>query len=329
LNKHGEDSLISLTIYPEKDRRGKIIGVEGVGEDITEKRRLASELKKAKELAMLGEFSSAVAHQIRNPLGNILMGAKLLQKELGAEGCLATQRDQERIPAGRPNLNRKALGGIFRDFTDGVQNLNQVVTELLEYTKTLKLSRSCQRIEIILWETLDRFRDQLGPKGIKVAEQFDSGLPALSVDAVLMGQVFQNIIHNAIEAMPDGGRLFLFCGFYPRKAGYAFISIHDSGPGIALSESEKVFHPFYTTKDQGTGLGLSLAHRIVEAHNGMIWVCQNQCQHFVTTPVELMAGVPEPACAGARIHIILPIDAQKKSALDNQEMKYEREDTHC
>ena len=324
LNKNGKNYLISLTIYPEKDQLGQIVGVEGVGVDITEKRRLESELEKAKELALLGEFSSAVAHQIRNPLGNILMGAKLLQKELGAEEHSGEKSDRNNGSCQRPNLNRNALCDIFRDFADGIQNLNQVVTELLEYTKTLKLRRSSQRLEIILWETLNRFRDQLRQKGIKVEEQFDSGLPSLSVDAVLIGQAFQNIIHNAIQAMPEGGHLYLFCGFYPLKAGHAFISIHDSGPGIRYSESEKVFHPLYTTKDQGTGLGLSLAHRIVEAHNGMMWVCQNQCHHFVTKPIELIIGMHNLTYGGAKIHITLPIDDQKEHHLDHQEMEYER-----
>jgi PAS domain S-box-containing protein len=328
LDKQGEGYLISLTIYPEKDQLGQIVGIEGVGEDITEKIRLKSELKKAKELAMLGEFSSAVAHQIRNPLGNILIGAKLLQKELGVQGHLGHKRHPDTIPIERNHLDRKALRAIFRDFTDGVQNLNQVVTELLEYTKTLKPRRSAQRIELILWETLNRFRRELGRKGIKVKEQYDSGLPDLLVDSVLMGQVFENLIHNAIQAMPDGGRLFVFCGFYPQKAGHAFISIDDSGPGIPESDSEKVFHPFYTTKDQGTGLGLSLAHRIVEAHDGIIWVCQNQCHHFVTKPVELIIGVPKPTYGGARIHIILPINDQAKPGPDDKEMENEREDIY-
>jgi PAS domain S-box-containing protein len=328
LNKKGEKNLISLTIYPEKNRDGQIIGVEGVGVDITEKRRLESELKKAKELALLGEFSSAVAHQIRNPLGNILMGAKLIQKELGVEGESAQKSGLSNNPPVRPSINRKTLYGIFKDFTDGIQNLNQVVTELLDYTKTLKLSRSSQRVEIILWETLNRFRHQLRQNGIKVQEQFDPSLPALSVDAVLIGQVFFNIIHNAIQAMPNGGRLFLFSGFYPQKAGHAFISIHDSGPGIPNAESEKVFHPLYTTKDQGTGLGLSLAHRIIEAHNGMIWICQNKCHHFVTKPIELVLGVPNPTYGGTMIHITLPLDDLKKHNLDLNETGNERKDSY-
>jgi PAS domain S-box-containing protein len=318
LNRKGEDHLISLTIYPEKDQLGQIIGVEGVGEDITEKKRLESELEKAKDLALLGEFSSAVAHQIRNPLGNILMGSKLLQKELGIEGRSPENNDLKSQPDPRPITGRADLRGIFWDVAEGIQNLNQVVTELLEYTKTLKLSRSPQKIEIILQETLNRFEGLIQQNGIKLDEQFDPDLPPLSVDAVLLGQVFQNIIHNAIQTMPNGGHLFLYSGFYLQKPGYAFISINDSGPGIPRSEAEKVFHPFYTTKDHGTGLGLSLAHRIVEAHNGMMWVCHNPCHHFVTKPVELIIGAPKPAGRGATIHILLPVDGHSKRNLAYQ-----------
>jgi signal transduction histidine kinase len=252
-----------------------------------------------------------------------------LQKELGVQKDPEHKGNPDNTCLEGHHLNRKVLRTVFRDFTDGIQNLNQVVTELLEYTKTLKPRCSIQRIEIILQETLSRFREELSRKGIIVKEQYDSTLPDLSVDSVLMGQVFQNLIHNAIQAMPDGGRLFLFCGVYPQKAGHAFISIHDSGPGISQSESEKVFHPFYTTKDHGTGLGLSLAHRIVQAHDGIIWVCQNPCRHFVTKPVELIFGVPEPACGGAKIHIMLPIDDQGKHNRNDKEMKYEREDIYC
>jgi PAS domain S-box-containing protein len=312
LNQQGPDHLISLTIYPEKDQLGQIIGVEGVGEDITEKKRLESELEKAKNLALLGEFSSAVAHQIRNPLGNILMGSKLLQKELGIDWQSPRKNDLNKRSHSGPHTDRVGLHGIFADFTEGIQNLNQVVTELLEYTKTLKLSRSSQKIEIILRDILSRFEERLQQNGIEVEEQFDPGLPALSVDAILLGQVFQNIIHNAIQAMPNGGHLFLFAGFYLQKPGYAFISINDSGPGIPQSEAEKIFRPFFTTKDQGTGLGLSLAHRIVEAHSGMMWICHNPCPHFVTKPVELILGARTPLYKGATIHILLPIDGQPK-----------------
>jgi PAS domain S-box-containing protein len=268
LNRQGEDHLISLTIYPDVDEFGQISGIECVGVDITEKKRLEAELEKAKELALLGEFSSAVAHQIRNPLGDILMGTKLLQQTLGLDS---------------------QLSGIFNNLSEGIHNLNRVVTELLEYTKTLKPSCSLQRIDILLDETLSIFADEISRNQIEVKKRYDNTLPSLSLDAVLMSQVFRNVIHNAIQSMPDGGRLMVTCERSHQIAGYLIIQICDSGIGIKESDLNNIFRPFFTSKDSGTGLGLSLAYRIVEAHQGSIWGSNNLNQ-------------------GATIHILLPLD---------------------
>ena len=119
LNHKGEDHYISLTIYPEKDKLGRIIGAEGVGEDITEKKRLESELEKAKNLAILGEFSSAVAHQIRNPLGNILMGSKLLQKGAGNRMAIVAEKCPRKTTAFTPKCRQKWSSRYFFGFYRG------------------------------------------------------------------------------------------------------------------------------------------------------------------------------------------------------------------
>ncbi len=286
LNRKGEDHIISLTIYPETDESGTILGVEGVGIDISEKKRLETELKKARELALLGEFSSAVAHQIRNPLGNILMGTKLLEKAL-------IQESRSSLPAMQKNdcnnSDKLVLGSIFTNLSEGIQNLNRVVTELLEYTKTLKLSFCLQRIDIILEETLEIFRDDIKNNQIEVEKNYDHELPLIHIDALLVGQVFRNVIHNSIQAMSDGGILKVCCGYSRQIKGYLNIQISDNGQGINPSEIDKIFRPFFTTKDSGTGLGLSLAYRIVEAHQGCIWASNN-------------------ADKGSTIHILLPLN---------------------
>jgi PAS domain S-box-containing protein len=313
INRRGKDHLISLTIYPETDPNGFIIGAEGVGRDITEKKRLEAELKKTKELALLGEFSSAIAHQIRNPLGNILMGTKLLQRSMGLEnldvpGRQPAEGGKEHLPFS--GSNKEVLLDIFKNLSEGINNLNQVVTELVGYTRTLRLSRSCQRIEIILEENLAMFHTMIDQKGIHAETSFDPGLPPLSVDAVLIGQVFQNIIHNAIQAMGTGGRLLVSAGLCPQKPGYAMISVGDTGVGIAPADVEKIFHPFYTTKDSGTGLGLSLAYRIVEAHSGEIRVCHNPCRHTVGAG---NLNVPAPPEKGVTFHILLPLTGHSEN----------------
>jgi PAS domain S-box-containing protein len=306
---HGhENRIISLTIYPERSSTNRIVGVEGVGRDITEKKRLEAELKKTKDLALLGQFSGDIAHQIRNPLSNILMGAKRLEKALKMD----VQGQKRKVRSSKEDLFSKPgqgnLAAIFVDLSNGISNLNQIVTGLLQYTKTMKPTRSFQRIDVILWETPKMFQELIEKNRIRVEEDFDPKLPPLPVDALLIGQVFQNVIHNSLEAMPDGGRLLLSAGFSSNRSGHAFISISDSGVGVNPSETENVFRPFYSTKGSGVGLGLSLAHRIVEAHNGVIWVCNNPCSHLAPRPSGDIGGDSAPQAKGTTMHILLPLD---------------------
>lgn len=308
LTQGQENRIISMTIYPERNSTNRIVGVEGVGRDITEEKRLEAELTKAKDLALLGEFSGDIAHQIRNPLSNILMGKKRLEKALkpGLQAHKTEERPcKETVAFGSGQEN---LAAIFGDLSEGISNLNQIVTELLQYTKTMKLTRSSQRIDIILGEVPKMFEDVIRKHKIRVEEEFDPELPPLQVDALLMGQVFQNVIHNALAAMPDGGCLLMRTGFCYERPGYAFISISDSGVGIKPSEVENVFRPFYSTKGSGAGLGLSLAHRIVAAHNGVMWVCHNPCANLAHRVSPVIRAERDPYAKGTTMHILLPLD---------------------
>ena len=287
---------------------GKIKVLEGFLIDITEKKRLEVELEKTKDLALLGEFSSAVAHQIRNPLGDILLGTKLLQKFLLLDAETRKTETSSNSKLTLFEVDKDSLEKIFWDLSEGISNLNQVVTELLDYTKTLTLSPSAQRIDVILKETLHVFHDKIVQNSIQIEEHFAGDLPSVSVDAVLMGQVFRNIMHNGIQAMPEGGCLLLVSGVSKQKKGYLSILFSDTGVGIQPSETDKIFRPFYTTKDSGTGLGLSLAHRIIEAHRGKISVYRNPPPNlFSNSPYQTLWN-PATLCKGTTIHILLPVD---------------------
>jgi signal transduction histidine kinase len=233
------------------------------------------------------------------------MGTKLLQKSLGMKASPSVESNQK---AGvRPGVteNHEGLAEIFNNLFDGIYNLNQVVTELVEYTKTLKPRRSCQRIEMILEETLAMLKELITRNNIQLKKKFEFDLPPLFVDAVLISQVFQNLLHNAIQAMPSGGYLKVTTGGYSQKPGYAMVSIGDTGIGIEPSDVEKIFHPFYTTKDSGIGLGLSLAHRIIETHDGKVWVCRNPCVHDTGDDCGKTPEVPPDR--GVTFHILLPM----------------------
>ena len=259
---------------------------------------------------MLGEFSGAIAHQMRNPLSNILMGTKRLQKILGLGDWQSAQSQNNADDLVRELLtDRKALDEILADVFSGVYNLNQVVTELLEYTKTLKPRLSLQRIEVVLKDTIQASHTLGTRSDIKVLEDFDALVPSIPVDAVLIGQAFQNVIHNAIQAMPQGGHLLFSTGVFEERPGNVLISVSDSGIGIAEAEIEKVFRPFHTTKENGVGLGLSLSHRIIEAHGGAIWACRNPCDHLARGP-ESFDPAEELSNSGTTVHMALPITSQ-------------------
>ncbi len=307
VNHKGNNHIVSLTIFPEYDQHGNVVGVEGVGRDVTEEKRLEAELKKAKDLALLGEFSGAVAHQMRNPLGNILMGTKRLERALGLDGGKwEVASDHHGSTAHVETADRTTVAEILKNLSVGVYNLNQVVTELLEYTKTLKLRRSSQRMDIIMRETVRTFDSLLTQYNISVYENFQDGLPSISVDAVLIAQVMQNVIYNAIQAMPRGGELGLFANLDKQKSSQVQLSISDSGIGIDPSEINRVFRPFYTTKNLGTGLGLSVAHRIVEAHGGSMQVCHNPCVHLPGENTIKTGSRDLRAIRGTTVHIVLP-----------------------
>ncbi len=298
--RSGREHVVSVTLYPLMDLAGRIIGVEGLGRDVTEEKRLEAELKKAKELAVLGEFSSAVAHQIRNPLGNILMGTKLLEKTLGLDGGEGGE-DRDSV-----TVDARTLRNIFSDLSDGVTNLNHVVTELLAYTRTMELRPSSQNIETLVMDSVAPFSQQLRERGIRVIRAFRPGLPGIRVDAVLMVNVIQNVIHNAIQAMPEGGCLGLTAALLDGRDEHVVLSVSDTGIGIPKPDLDKVFRPFYTTKETGVGLGLSLAHRVVEAHNGAIWACANPCPHLAEIEPPRAGGAPWRDGRGTTIHIRLP-----------------------
>lgn len=318
INRRGEDRIVSLTVYPEFDQNDQVVAVEGVGREITDKRRLEKELKKTKELAMLGEFSGAIAHQMRNPLSNILMGTKRLQKSLGLAVWPSTKEPGNTIRnVSELKTDLQTIDQILADVFSGVYNLNQVVTELLEYTKTLKPSRSMQKVDVVLKDTIQVSLAQISQNNIEIIEDFDSSIPLLPMDAVLMGQAFQNVIHNAVQSMPRGGRLLLSTGLFTERPGNVLISVCDSGIGIPDDDLEKVFRPFYTTKESGVGLGLSLTHRIVEAHSGAIWACRNPCRHLDRF-AEGDDSAHDPSQSGTTVHVMLPVAPQASNFLPRE-----------
>ena len=214
--------------------------------DLTEVKLLEKELERSERLAALGKMAAGVAHELRNPLSSIKGLAVLLRSHFAGPGREAETADV---------------------LVKEVERLNRSIGELLDYAKPGQLNREMASIAEILSKTLSLVQVDAEAYGIAVEFSVQDGLPDLMVDSDKLKQVFLNLLLNAVQAMPEGGVLQVRLS---REEEDLLVVIRDSGMGIAPENLSRVFDPYYTTKNDGTGLGLAMSAKIVEEHGGRI-----------------------------------------------------------
>jgi len=239
---------------------GKIRGVVGVNIDITATRVAEAELAHAREhlvhrerLAALGELAAVVAHEVRNPLGSIFNSLASLRKQLTLSGDAAL------------------LFGILEEEAD---RLNHTVADLLNYVRPLEPERRPDDLVELARDALRLGLRTLrvGRGSIEAEVNVAGAIETFEVDPTLLRIALTNLVANAVQAMPDGGKVTLNIG--AKKCGAregVAISVSDTGKGIPPAILARVFEPFFTTRASGTGLGLAVVRRIVEAHEGTVW----------------------------------------------------------
>lgn len=247
LGESGE-KIIGITISILEDISGKDIGHIGVFQDLTQLKKLETEIQQKEKWAAIGELSSNIAHEIRNPLASM-------------KGSLEMLRDRK-----IPEKHKDRLMGIA---LHEMERLNNIITDFLTYSRPKPLELQRVDLHLMLDETLALLKNIESNGGdILIVRDFDGPLYA-RVDAQKVRQVFWNLGMNAIEAMQAGGRLTIGTR---TSAGEIAIFFEDTGVGIGPESIDRIFFPFFTTKDAGTGLGLSIAYRIIEEHQGTITV---------------------------------------------------------
>jgi PAS domain S-box-containing protein len=239
---------VELTMSPLRDTRGELIGAVCIGRDVTHAKALRRELIQSEKLASVGQVAAWITHQIRNYLGRMLMCAGVLRP------TEATNRAQQQAHA---------------DLTRSIADLDRLVTDLLDYSRTLTLHPTQMKLNAALNDLLRQLESETNTGRIRIERDFLPDLPPLHVDVFKLEQALGNILRNAVQAMPQGGVLRVGTRV---EDNCVIARIQDSGAGIQGDDPEAVFRPFYTTKPGGTGLGLALAQRIVEAHGGRITV---------------------------------------------------------
>lgn len=254
--------------------------------DITDQRRTEAQLAQADKLASLGVLAGGIAHQLRNPLSIISAWGQLL---------LEHPDDGE------------LRGRAVKSIRTAVQRASHVIEGLLRFASPAAPQVTEISIAAVLEEALDLLAAHIGAQGVTLKEELPSDLPTVKGDALLLQQVFTNLILNACNAMPDGGRLEIAVGHTDENG--VEICFRDTGQGIAPQDVGRIFDPFFTTmpSGQGTGLGLPLSRRIVEQHNGRIEV-QSEVGHGTTFKVWL------PGSRDSRSPIAVPRPSAEHSA---------------
>ena len=216
--------------------------------------RAEAEARRSERLAALGQLSAGLAHEIRNPLGVIKGSAETLNKRLASSDAVAVE-----------------LAGYI---SSEVNRLNSIVSRFLDFARPHDLEKHPAEIAPLIEQALKAARDRWPDSKVEVERQFASGLEPVAVDAELSGQVFVNLVMNAYEAMGDGGgklRVAIRGANSGGRRGVA-IEIEASGPGVPAELREQIFNPFFTTKQSGVGLGLSIVSKIIDDHRGWIRV---------------------------------------------------------
>jgi two-component system sensor histidine kinase HydH len=230
-----------------------------------ERLQLKERLSRAERLSALGEMAAGISHEIRNPLGIIRSSAELLKKKLNSLDPSNT------IP---------------EIIVEESTRLNNIITDFINYARPRTPNLSACRVEEVVEKNLTFLASQIKNQGYTIHTQFQNHLPEIMADSSMLYQSFLNILINAMQAMPEGGTISIEIG---ASDSVVHLFFDDQGPGIPDHVMDKIWDPFFTTKEKGTGLGLGIVKNIIESHGGSIQI-MNLMPQGTRVVVELPAG---------------------------------------
>ena len=257
--RNGRTLPIEISTVPLKGGDGKDLGVIAAMRDLTVVRELEHRLRRSDRLAALGSLAAGLAHEIKNPLTALLTFSRHLTRRF----------DDEQFRAKFQSVVPREL-----------ERINGIVEQLLELSRPARLTFSPVRLPALLERAVELYAHEMETSGVRVVREFARDLPTVWADPDALYQALVNLLRNALDAMPSGGRITLRAGWADPGVGVpgrhhgaarrVRIEIDDSGVGIDPGDADHVFNPFFSTKSGGTGLGLALTHKIVEDHGGSI-----------------------------------------------------------
>ena len=259
VGKDGKDIPISTTAFSLKDEQGNTIGIVGIFRDISEVKTLRGQLLQSDKLAIMGQLAAGVAHEINNPISGILIYIKLIYKMLGQK-----------------EVNIDDFRRYLKIMERETARVGRTVKNLLDFTRPKEPEIIYVDIDEVIEQSLLLLEDPLRVGDIEVQRECTNRIPKIMGDFGQLQQVFMNIMLNACQAMPKGGKLTISRTVEGKPGDESFVSvkISDTGYGIPKKDIPKIFGPFFTTKGGkngiGLGLGLSIVQNIIQIHHGKI-----------------------------------------------------------
>jgi signal transduction histidine kinase len=242
-----------------RDVGGRKLGAVVTIEDVSEVKALTEQLIRADRLAAMGELTAGVAHEVRNPLGIIRASVQLMEDA---------------------DCNRERVTSAARVIKQEIDRLDRVIKALLDFGRPSAPTMRPVSVSQVLEDVALFSRTFASRARVEIVEEYASDAQDVMADPEQLKQVFVNLISNAVQAMPGGGTLTIQTG---HENGFVFVRFTDTGAGIPPDVLGRVFDPFVSTRDDGTGLGLTIVHRIVDDHDGHMEVTSEPGQGTVFT----------------------------------------------
>ena len=253
IQRKGQNQYVSLSILPLVNNK-KIHGTILIISDITEKKINDIKTQRLESLARLTTAAASISHEIKNPLAAISIHVQLAKKNI----------------ASNKNIFNEKMKKHFSVIEEEIDRLNKIVVDFLFAVRPIKFEFRLLNINTMITSIVDTFKDEFEAYKIQIKKNLDDSLPLLQGDERFLRQAIINIIVNSKHAMMEnGGVLSISTG---KEENAVIILISDSGDGIPHNILNKIFEPYFTTKDCGTGLGLTMTYKVIKEHGGEVYV---------------------------------------------------------